>query len=274
MAWLESHQALGNHPKTKKAARALKISTPAMVGHLHYLWWWALDFAQDGDVSHFSAEDIAEAALWKKNAETFVQALTDAGVAAGRAGFLERTDDGRLVIHDWWAYAGKLIEKRRSDAARKRGGRTSSADDNGRPEEIQRTSDGHPTEVAGTNQPTNPTVPTNQPTRWGEDLDQPLRDRVLDLLEAIGWKYVERETYEGTVQICEEYDDDAIRDARAKLRREPGSHRPFPGNLRKHLAPLPETKPRPMEVPSISELFPNAGQVRFRKPDGTIGVSR
>ena len=34
MAWIEAHQELRNHPKTKKAARLLGISRPQMIGHL------------------------------------------------------------------------------------------------------------------------------------------------------------------------------------------------------------------------------------------------
>jgi hypothetical protein len=64
MAWIESHQSLGRHPKTKAAARALDISRVQLVGHLHYLWWWALDFAEDGDLSGIDPDDIAEEAMW------------------------------------------------------------------------------------------------------------------------------------------------------------------------------------------------------------------
>ena len=54
MAWIESHQELANHPKTKRFKRALGISTPQAIGHLHLLWWWALDYAQDGSLAAFS----------------------------------------------------------------------------------------------------------------------------------------------------------------------------------------------------------------------------
>jgi len=45
MAWIESNQELARHPKAKKAARMLGISVPAVVGHLHFLWWWCLEYA-------------------------------------------------------------------------------------------------------------------------------------------------------------------------------------------------------------------------------------
>jgi len=53
MAWIESNQEVGRHPKTKKLARLLDISVVTAVGHLHYLWWWALDFAQEGVLTKF-----------------------------------------------------------------------------------------------------------------------------------------------------------------------------------------------------------------------------
>ena len=174
MAWIESHQSIAGHPKTKRAARILGVSIPAMVGHLHLLWHWALDYAQDGDVSDYDAFDIAEAAQWDGDEQAFVDALIDAG-PGGSPGFLERDgrfgppDDestGELVIHDWWAYAGKLVAKRQTDAERKRKARrreqTGTSTDVR--SDVQQTSTGRPADVAGT-QPTQPTQPTltNQP---------------------------------------------------------------------------------------------------------------
>ena len=51
MAWIESHQELRHHYKTKRLARELKVTVAAAIGHLHCLWWWAIDFAPDGDLS-------------------------------------------------------------------------------------------------------------------------------------------------------------------------------------------------------------------------------
>lgn len=109
MAWIESHQSLGRHPKLKAAARQLGVSRPAMVGHLQYLWWWALDFAEDGDLSGIDAEDIAEEALWDGDADEFIDALTTAG-------FL--TTERR--INDWDDYTGRLVSQRESNRERQR----------------------------------------------------------------------------------------------------------------------------------------------------------
>jgi hypothetical protein len=108
MAWIESHQELGRHPKTRKLARALNISRPAVVGHLHYLWWWALDFAQDGDLSRYDADELAEATLWDGDPDAFIEALMEAGFI----------DHATRHLHDWNDYAGKLLDQRKSNARR------------------------------------------------------------------------------------------------------------------------------------------------------------
>ena len=112
MAYVPSHQELRDHPKTKRAARKAGVPVPAMIGHLHLLWWWALDHAPDGDLSKFDADDLADAAMWESDPETFVKALRDCGPGDSE-GFLE--DGGRL--HDWDDYGGKY--GKRVQAARK-----------------------------------------------------------------------------------------------------------------------------------------------------------
>ena len=118
MAWIEAHQELRDHPKTKRAARTLGISRPQMIGHLFCLWWWSLDYAEDGNLSDFDAEDIADAAEWEGDADAFVSALVDCG-PADRPGFLVDTD-GVLTIRDWSQYGGKYITKRNQSRDRQR----------------------------------------------------------------------------------------------------------------------------------------------------------
>ena len=120
MAWIESHDNLAGHPKTRKAARSLGVSIPTMMGHLHLLWHWCLSYAEDGDLSGYDAADIAEAVMWDGDPDQFIEALLNCG-PAGKAGFLERDEQGRLRVHDWYDYAGKLIEKR--EEAREAGAR-------------------------------------------------------------------------------------------------------------------------------------------------------
>lgn len=127
MAWIESHQGLARHPKTKKLARILDVSLPASVGHLHFLWWWAMDYAADGDLSRYDSGDLADACGWEGESQHIVNALI-------HSGFLEERHEG-LFIHDWDDYAGRLLDKRKQNAERKRMSR-------GRHADVTETSDG------------------------------------------------------------------------------------------------------------------------------------
>jgi len=125
--WIQSHRALRSHPKTRRLARQLEIRSPEAVGILHYLWWWCLDYAPDGDLSKYDAGELADAAGWHGKPEKCVGALTDCG-------FLE--DDGSgLHIHDWYDYGGKVLEGRKQDRERKAKKRHAA---------VHRTSDGIP----------------------------------------------------------------------------------------------------------------------------------
>src|SRR5262245_46543118 len=153
MAWIESHQALGHHPKTRRLASELGCSLPTAVGHLQYLWWFALDYAPDGVLKPGSEVTVARACCWRGRVERFWNALLSSG-------FLERQDGG-ASIHDWREYAGRYVDRRRRDAERKRtsrqeGSNPSVNSSGGRPADVQRTS-------ARTNQPDQPDL--NQPYR-------------------------------------------------------------------------------------------------------------
>ncbi len=113
--WIALYQTIGKHPKTIKAAVRLKVPIPAMVGHLALLWLWCLDFAQDGDLTGYEDQILADAAMWTGDAIAFVEALVNCNPREGRPGFLKRTD-GLLLIHDWDDYAGKLIDRRQRNA--------------------------------------------------------------------------------------------------------------------------------------------------------------
>lgn len=149
MAWIESHQELREHPKTKRLCRLLALPRPMVVGYLHFLWWWAYDYAPEGDLSAFTDEDIADAVDWDGDPSAFVQALVQAGFV----------DEGRL-IHDWGEFAQKWIERRRADRERKRSAAQKTANSKRDPE-VQTTSDGDPPEIHSRSGVTGPdlTVP-------------------------------------------------------------------------------------------------------------------
>jgi hypothetical protein len=146
-----------------------------MIGHLHCLWYWALDYAKDGVLEGYELWEIAEAALWEGDPDTFIAALRDCG-REDDSGFLEVGEAG-LCIHDWYDYAGKLIEKRVADAERKRVARMSDTPPDTPSPPVRGMSDGCPTDVAG-RVPTVPNQP-NKPNR--EKRTSPLDDPTVVL---------------------------------------------------------------------------------------------
>jgi hypothetical protein len=149
MAWIESHQAVGHHPKTILLAKLLKCRLPAAVGYLHFLWWWAIDYAPSGRIGRFSAPVLAHACELPGPPEVFMDALTGAG-------FVDASDSDPS-IHDWDIYAGRLIARRQKDADRKRTSR-------GQEPDLQQTSNGRPADVHSLSG-----VPTGQTDRQTEN---------------------------------------------------------------------------------------------------------
>ena len=102
--WIESHGGLREHPKLKKLARLLNIERPTAVGYLHYLWWWAMEYAPDGDLSGYDDADIADALDWPGDPAALLAALRDAGLLDGDQ------------LHDWADYGEKLHRRRQHNA--------------------------------------------------------------------------------------------------------------------------------------------------------------
>lgn len=107
MAWIESHQSLGGHLKLRRLARTLRVHGAQAIGHLHYLWWWALDGAPTGDLSGLTHEEIAELAEWPGDPDAFVAALKACGWL-----------DPNGHLHDWEEYGGRLTRKREANRER------------------------------------------------------------------------------------------------------------------------------------------------------------
>ncbi|WP_374713316.1 hypothetical protein [Symbiobacterium terraclitae] len=151
MAWIESHQSLSRHRKTLRAAAILRVSRHLLIGHLHELWWWALDnVPANGFLGDLTDAEIAQGAEWPGDPTEFVRALTEAG-------FIDETENGRY-LHDWHDYAGGMLEKRAKDAERKREERRRKS--TGDPSDVRRTSDGHPTDVQAYRTVPNQTQPS------------------------------------------------------------------------------------------------------------------
>lgn len=136
--WYEAHQTLAKHPKTLKLASLIKCERRYAVGLLHDLFSWGLDAAKkDGSLPGLSREEIASALdLNGKKGVSVVDALIESG-------YLESAENGDFRIHDWYDYAGKLMDRREADKRRKSKAETPEKSC-GNPTEIQKTSDGNP----------------------------------------------------------------------------------------------------------------------------------
>ncbi len=134
MAWLQVLQTLRDHRKTLAAADELDIALPHMMGLLVSFWLWALDNAPSGLLDDITPRMIARAAQWEGDPDHLVETLIGAG-------WIDKTEEG-LEIHDWYEYAGKLIDRRKADAERARRKRAAAASESPEAE-----FDGRPTDV-------------------------------------------------------------------------------------------------------------------------------
>ncbi|WP_010500621.1 DnaD domain protein [Paenibacillus elgii] len=144
--WIPSYQSLRSHPKTKRLVRKLGVGLPEALGYLHMFWWWAMDFAKEGSLSEYHPDDIADAIDWPGDSTELLNALH-------HAGFVDRDENGRYVIHDWEEYFGRLLKKWANDAERKRNGRKKKKEveqiSEGCPSDNQGMSEGCPADGAG-----------------------------------------------------------------------------------------------------------------------------
>jgi hypothetical protein len=100
--WLKVYDDLPRHPKTTRLCRALGADRNTVVGSLICLWSWASTYAQDGDLTRFTNQDIADAAGWEGDAGELVKAMKDSGFLDGR------------VIHNWMHYSGAYFHDKAS----------------------------------------------------------------------------------------------------------------------------------------------------------------
>lgn len=126
MAWLELHTVLLRHRKLKRLARELSIDPIMAVGHLTTFWSNVLELAEDGNISKWSIEDIAEYSGFKGDCNKFYTALKNEG-----DGFIDEKDikafpqellefltekvrisktNKIVLVHDWLDYAGRYLK--------------------------------------------------------------------------------------------------------------------------------------------------------------------
>ena len=113
--WIESHASLRDHPKLKRLSRFLGISKHEAIGLLHCLWWWAQEYVQNSEgsvIPPYEAEDIKDATEWAGGSDELLSSLI-------KAGFLDESN-GKVCIHDWGKYIGKLLARLEKDRQRHR----------------------------------------------------------------------------------------------------------------------------------------------------------
>lgn len=106
-----AHTSLRNHRKLRKLARLLKVPQVTAVGLLEHLWWAVAEvdsIGPDGRLDGWTAEDLASAASWAKDAVSLIEALRTSG-------FLDQSDDGTFRVHDWADWCPEYICKRWRD---------------------------------------------------------------------------------------------------------------------------------------------------------------
>ncbi|RTL20742.1 MAG: hypothetical protein EKK55_17305 [Rhodocyclaceae bacterium] len=109
MAWIESHEEIGDHSKTQKLAELLGCGVNTAVGIVHLLWHYTLKVSwQFGDLSKQNAKAIARACWWDDHHDHLLSSLIEAG-------FIEKS----MKVHDWEVYAKELIYQRLYNSKRK-----------------------------------------------------------------------------------------------------------------------------------------------------------
>jgi hypothetical protein len=134
--WIESHRGLKDHPKTVALAAAWNDRKPCVLGHLHELWWWTLEYAPDGVIRPAFLPQVVTACEWHGRPQKFWSGLVESGFLEAAPG-----SDG-YVVHDWDEYAVRRIqryekENQRKQEWREKTGRAGRADGDapaGRPE--------------------------------------------------------------------------------------------------------------------------------------------
>lgn len=164
--WIESHADLRDHPKVDLLMELLAVTRRDAVGLLHFVWWRALTYAPTGDLSDFTDGQVARWADWDGDPGHLVSALKTAGFLA-----TDRT------LHDWDDYAGRWIDRRNADAARKKEARRSAtqaagtAFGEGSGPDVRRTSAGRPARVGTPARAPGPDL--TGPNLTGPDRDYP-----------------------------------------------------------------------------------------------------
>lgn len=111
MAWIEFHAPLIKKLlKFRDFRRALGWSSNEALGFLGSFWGEIIELREDGDISGWTPDYIAELTDAKVDPERLWKAL--------QAGWIDATPDGRVLVHDWLDTAGTYLIKKYSSSNR------------------------------------------------------------------------------------------------------------------------------------------------------------
>ncbi len=94
-----------DHPKLVDLAQQLSIPRYAAGGLLARLWEWTAEYAPAGDVGRYADNFITGGLFWEGDAATVLDALV-------AAGWLDRHETHRLLIHDWPDHCEESVHKK------------------------------------------------------------------------------------------------------------------------------------------------------------------
>lgn len=105
--WIQIEDTIREHDKIFNLSDRLNIPDAYAIGLMVCLWTWASSNAPDGDLTSFPPRAIASAAKWDKPGAKSIAKFYDALLEVR---FLEKRDDGRVVIRNWEKRASLIID--------------------------------------------------------------------------------------------------------------------------------------------------------------------
>jgi hypothetical protein len=106
MSWIELHEEVRAHPKIRRLAKDMGVSNAEARGWIIGLWLWAATYAEDGELTDCTNQEIADACDYEgRSPGKLVQALI--------ARNLIDVEKDRRYIHDWSKHGLRLLESNR-----------------------------------------------------------------------------------------------------------------------------------------------------------------
>jgi hypothetical protein len=95
----------GQHRKTKRLMRLLKVTRCHAVGILNCIWELAAEQTPRGDIGAYTDEELADELDWQGDPHALVSALEDAG-------WIDKHAEYRYVIHDWSEHCEDTVHRK------------------------------------------------------------------------------------------------------------------------------------------------------------------